>query len=398
MSASFTVRPSPPVPDVLAPRSSALRALAPDLSRGVMLLLIAMIHASVFRAAWGNGEGGGYAVTDPLDMIVSGFVTLFADDRGVALFAVLFGYGMAQLYQRATASGQEWPVVRSLLRRRGRWLVVIGLLHTVLLFFGDVLAVYGLIALAFAGALRFTGRRLLAHAFTWLAAGSLVYAMAIPMTYQMLAATTVTDPGAATPMSDLVYRLGWTLMLPWAFVNAVFPFLIGIWAARRRMLEEPERHKPFLRKVAVYGITGSVLGGLPYALLNVGLLEASPLLYIAFYWMNLVASFAGGFGYAAVVALVCVRIGQRRGPVVNALVATGQRSMTCYLLQSVAWLVLGAPYLVGLGNSMSDIAALGMGVAVWLSTVLLADAMARRGVRGPAETVYRRLTYGRARA
>ena len=39
-------------PTPLAPQASSLRALAPDLSRGFMLLLIAIVHASVFRAAW----------------------------------------------------------------------------------------------------------------------------------------------------------------------------------------------------------------------------------------------------------------------------------------------------------------------------------------------------------
>ena len=343
-----------PRPEGLGPRPTALRALAPDLSRGIMLLLIALVHASVFRAAGGSG---GYAAPDTLDVLVSGFVTLFADDRGFALFALLFGYGVTQLYQRGIADGREWPVVRALLRRRGRWLVVIGLLHTVLLFFGDMLAVYGLIALAFAGALRFTGRRLLGHAFAWFAGGTLVYAIGIPMTYGILAAGV--DPTAGTPMSDLLFRLGWPLMMPFTFANAVFPFLIGIWAARRRLLEEPERHQPFLRRAAGYGVAVSVVFGLPYVLINMGMLAASPMLYIGAYWVNLMASFAGGIGYAALVALLCVRIGQRRGPVVDALVATGQRSMTCYLVQSVAWLLLGAPYLLGLGSSMSNTAALG---------------------------------------
>lgn len=32
-------------------------------------------------------------------------------------------------------------------------------------------------------------------------------------------------------------------------------------------------------------------------------------------------------------------------------------------------------------------------VAVWLLTVVLADRMSRRGIRGPAETALRKLTY-----
>ncbi|MCT2585813.1 DUF418 domain-containing protein [Actinophytocola gossypii] len=393
MTDNLTVRPS--VPGSLAPRASSLRALAPDLSRGFMLLLIAIVHASVFRSAW---SGSGFSASDPVDLAVSGLTTLLADDRGFALFAVLFGYGVAQLYHRGTADGQEWPVLRVLLRRRGLWLVVIGLAHTVLLFFGDMLAVYGLIVLAFAGALRWAGRRLLAHAFAWLAGGTLVYAFGLPMIYQLLIGWNSVAPGEATVLSDLQYRLGWPLMMPLAFANAVFPFLIGVWAARRRVLDEPERNRKLLRAVAGYGVTISVLAGLPYALLSVGMWQASPMTYTGVYWVNLMSSYAGGFGYAAVFALIAIRIGQRRGPVVGALVATGQRSMTCYLLQSVAWMVLSAPYLLGLQNSMSNIAAAGMGVGVWLVTVLMADAMARRGIRGPAETFYRRMTYGRTRA
>jgi uncharacterized protein len=395
MSETQTARP--PL-DGMGPRAVNARSLAPDLARGFMLLLIAMVHASVFRAAWGDGEGGGYSVTDPIDVGVSMFITIFADDRGFALFACLFGYGLGQIYQRATAEGREWPVIRSLLRRRGRWLVVIGLLHTVLLFFGDMLAVYGLVTLMFAGALTLSGRKLVARAFYWLAGGTLVYAMAVPMIYQLLSGGGESDPSAATPMSDLVYRLGWPLMMPFAIATTVFPFMIGIWASRRRVLDEPENHQRFLRKVAVYGIATTAVLGLPYALINVGIIEGNPMAYIGAYWVNLIGSFAGGFGYAAAVALICVRIGQRRGTIVNALVATGQRSMTCYLLQSLAWMVLGAPYLIGLGNSMSDLGALGMGVAVYLVTVVLSDIMRRRGMRGPAEIVYRRLTYGRKAA
>lgn len=389
-----TLRP-PQSPTGMGPRAITARALAPDLSRGIMLLLIAIVHASVFRSAWGAGEGGGYGVSDPLDVAVTMFITLFADDRGFALFAGLFGYGVAQVYQRSVSEGREWPVVRALLRRRGRWLIVIGLLHTVLLAFGDILAVYGLVALLFAGALNLTGRKLISRAFAWLAGGTLVYAMGVPMMFQMLTGGGDTDPSAATPLSDLTYRLGWPLMIPFAVCTTVFPFMIGIWAARRRLLEEPANHQRFLRKVAVWGITGTAVLGLPYALINSGVVEGSPMGYIGAYWVNLIAGYAGGFGYAAVIALVCVRIGQRRGPVVNALVAMGQRSMTFYLLQSVAWLVLGAPYLLGLGNTMSDLAALGMGVAVWVATVFLADYMRRKDMRGPTEVVYRRLTYGR---
>jgi len=106
----------------------------------------------------------------------------------------------------------------------------------------------------------------------------------------------------------------------------------------------------------------------------------------------------GGLGYAALIGLLAVRVGERRGPVVTAISACGQRSMTCYLLQSVAWLGLFAPYTLNLGRHMGVAGTVSAGVIVWVCSVLTADALRRRNRRGPAETALRRLTYGPSRA
>jgi hypothetical protein len=42
---------------------------------------------------------------------------------------------------------------------------------------------------------------------------------------------------------------------------------LGAWAARRRLLDEPERHRSLLVRTAVAGIAAAVLLGLPMALL-----------------------------------------------------------------------------------------------------------------------------------
>lgn len=394
-----TVNPPPGTPPptlgAMAPQPTALRSLAPDLSRGVMLLLIAIVHAQVFRVAWANGDGSSFALAGTMDVIVTWFMTIVFEDRGFALFAMLFGYGLTQLYLRRTKEGREWPVIRGLIRRRGRWLIVFGVGHTVLLAFGDILSVYGLVALMFAGVLRYSGRKLLAHAFGWLVVGTFVYAVGLSFVFGMLSGDGGTAPADPTYLTDMAGRLAWPVMIPLMIASGMFPFLVGIWAARKRMLDRPEEHRPFLRQVAAWGIAGGLLGGVPYVLTTTGVWAPSAVVGTGVYWLNTLASYAGGFGYAAAIALVAIRIGDRRGPVTGALVATGQRSMTCYLLQSVAWLVLAPAYMFGLGHTMSDIATVGTGVAVWLVTVVLCDLMERRGIRGPAEDALRRLTYGR---
>jgi uncharacterized membrane protein YeiB len=76
------------------------------------------------------------------------------------------------------------------------------------------------------------------------------------------------------------------------------------------------------------------------------------------------------------------------------LVALGRRSLSGYLAQSVAWLLLLAPFTLDLGHRSPSPLLTGIGVAVlvWLATAWAADRLGERP--GPAEKVLRRLTYG----
>jgi uncharacterized membrane protein YeiB len=150
--------------------------------------------------------------------------------------------------------------------------------------------------------------------------------------------------------------------------------------------------------VAFAGIGLGVLGGIPTALINVEVWQPGETVSLCVSWLHLITGYAGGFGYAAAIALISRRFGERSGspagPVVTALAATGQRSMTSYLLQSLAWAILIPPYALGLGPNLTDAQAVGIGIGVWLVTVLLAELQRRAGFRqGPAEWLLRRMTY-----
>lgn len=379
-------------PSSLAPGAvpAARRSLAPDLARGLMLLVIATVHAHMFRIAVGGNAG--YSLDGPLDTAATAAMALFAENRGYPMFAALFGYGLARIALRRAAEGRPWPWVRRLLRRRGRWMVAIGLAHGILIFFGDIIAVYGLLALVFAGVMRWSDRRLLATAFAWGSVGTLVYSAV-----NGLAMDAAADGGTvASPVEYLLMRVVMLpFFLPLLIIISVFPFMAGVWAARRRLLEEPGRHRAFLTRLAAIGIPAAVVGGVPYMLVNIEVWQPAAPVGAGVFWLHMLVGYAGGFGYAALVALIALKAGDGRGPVVAALAATGQRSMTCYLLQSVAWLALMPAYTLGLAAELGDAAAVGIGAAVWLATVVLADLMRRAGFeQGPAEWFLRRMTYG----
>ena len=83
---------------------------------------------------------------------------------------------------------------------------------------------------------------------------------------------------------------------------------------------------------------------------------------------------------------------------IAALRACGQRSLSCYLAQSVAFVALLPAWTLGLGQQARPGQLALVGFGAWLVILLVAAESGRRGYRGPAETLLRRLTYGPRRA
>jgi uncharacterized protein len=372
-------RSEPPV----VPR---VRALAPDLARGTMLAVIALAHSQVLARPFLG------AVPEPgpaLDTAVQTVLTLFVDSRGYPMFAALFGYGMVQIL-RSREPVLGWDGACRVLRRRSGWLVVFGCCHVLLLFPGDILASYGVLALLLVGALRWPDSRLFAVAGALAVLGALVFGtvLALPAPEGV--------PEAVDPLMSAVYRVvSFPLVMPMNAVMAAAPVLIGIWAGRRRLLDDPERHRRLLARVAAAGITIAALGAVPYAFVTTGLWHPGAGVLVALGTLHTAVGYAGGLGYAALVGVVAARLSRRAapGPVTSALAACGQRSMTCYLAQSLAWLLLLEPYLAGLGGRIGVAAAAAVGLGVWLVTVVAADLLRRAGRPGPFEALLRRLAY-----
>ena len=374
------------------------RSLAPDLARGAMLLLIALANSHIYLHGHEIGVRAYPVPETAADRVVILLQMTLVDGRAFPMFAALFGYGIVQLMRRQTAGGVDALGARRLVRRRGWWMILVGFLHASLLFSGDIVGAYGLLAVVLAGLLVRAGdRKLLVLAAVWtvplLAFGAL-QGLPVPD------GTTSLLPSMATsaPLAAAGFRLAeWVfLTLLLALFTLILALLLGMWAARRRLLDDPEQHRPFLVRTAVGGLALAVAGGLPMALQAAGLSPAPT-------WvtgmvtgaLHAVTGFAGGVGYAAVAGLIAIRVGDRPGPVVTALAACGQRSLTCYLLQSVVFVAVLAAYGGGLGDRLGVAVTALLAVVTWAVIVLIAEAMRRRGLRGPAEVVLRRLTYGR---
>jgi uncharacterized protein len=375
------------------------RSLAPDLARGAMLLLIALANSHIYLHGHEIGVRAYPVPETAADRVVILLQMTLVDGRAFPMFAALFGYGIVQLMRRQAAGGVDAVGARRLVRRRGWWMILIGFLHASLLFSGDIVGAYGLLAVVLAGLLVRAGdRKLLVLAAVWtvplLAFGAL-QGLPVPD------GTTSLLPSMATsaPLVAAGFRLAeWVfLTLLLALFTLIPALLLGVWAARRRLLDDPGRHRSFLVRTAVGGLALAVAGGLPMALQAAGFAPAPTLVTgMVTGALHAVTGFAGGVGYAAVAGLIAIGVRDRPGAVVTALAACGQRSLTCYLLQSVVFVAVLAAYGGGLGDRLGVAVTALLAVVTWAVIVLIAEAMRRRGHRGPAEVVLRRLTYGRS--
>ncbi|MDQ4092759.1 MAG: DUF418 domain-containing protein [Actinomycetota bacterium] len=379
------------------------RSLAPDLARGAMLLLIALANAHLYLYGRPIGVRGYPIPESTAERLIVLVQMAFVDGRAYPMFAFLFGYGIVQLWRRDISKGVNEVVVRKVVRRRGWWMMLFGFLHALLLFSGDIIGSYGMLAVVLAGLLiRARAERLLIIAGVWtvpiMAFGALQTLPAPEGSKSFLPSMSITDPLAAAAIRAIEWIQLTVVLSVFSLVPAL---LVGVWAARRRLLDEPERHRPLLIRVAVLGVGLAAVGGLPMALMAASWwpepsMPATALSGVA----HALTGYAGGVGYAAIAGLIAIRVRDRSrdrpGPVITALAACGQRSMTCYLLQSVVFVAVLAAYGGGLGNRLGLVEIAVLATVTWALILLLAEWMSRRGYRGPAEVLLRRLTYGRS--
>ncbi|PRX96837.1 DUF418 domain-containing protein [Allonocardiopsis opalescens] len=386
------------------------RAIAPDLARGLMLLLIALANVPWFLYGEPTSATSAHrADATGLDAVWQTIAIIAIDSRSYPLFAFLFGYGIWQLYTRQQAAGLDERSARRLLQLRHALLLAFGAVHAALLWFGDVLGAYGLIGLITAWLfLRRTNRTLI----VWIAVLSAVSAVLgvllmvggalIPPEIAAMTTTTTPNPNdiESYPASILPRLQFWLLLVfGQGVLGLIVPIavLLAFVCARHRVLENPEAHRRLLVRTAAIGIPVGWLGGVPSVLIQHGLWDVPS-------WTPLVLSGLAGLfaalGYAAVFALIAARFAADRspGPVVRGLTAIGKRSLSCYLLQSVLFAPLLCAWGLGLGGVLSQWQAALVAVAVWLASMVFAVVLERSGRRGPAEWLLRTLAYRGRRA
>lgn len=399
-----------------APAARASRAFAPDIARGLMLLAVMIANTTFYIT--GREPGLLMRPTDPgpADRVVDVLSALFIDNRAYPMFAFLFAYGVHQIVSRQAARGVPWRRTAWLLTKRDAWLLGIGVLHTVLLFPGDIITSYALCGFVLILLVRAPGWALwsiFAFSFLWNALVSTADALSVSglLSEQELDAqldSLTASVEAPTASAGLLARIE---LLPLSLLNQPFfvpallaPMSLGLLLARRSVLERPWERPRLVATLGWTGLACAVLGGAPLAWGLAFGFEPSPMWLLASSLSNATGVLAG-VGWPCLIALALARLQRRHdvdpsarpGPAGRALQALGKRSMSGYLAQSVFSVLLFPAYSLDLGSRLGTFGMTAAGVGVWLLTLSGAVLLERADRPGPMEWLLRRLVYGRPR-
>ena len=399
--------------------SRSLRYPAPDVARGFMLLLIALANVGF----WVTGPEGRAPST--ADRTWAFIRALFIDQRAYPLFALLFGFGLATMVNRRMASGidaycqqltgglrapsaaeldqaQEQAAIdaRRLVRRRGLWMVLFGLIHGAF-FPSEIIGTYGIVAVVFAGwfAHKHHKRQLAVCALVLL---SQFVPVVLAMLFGPGGEAAASGAAAAAPTGageSMASALPWfvTNVFGWFFtaLSAAFTTMIlpaaflGARLADTDLIAHPERHRGLLTVAGIGGLALGALGALHQLL--VPLTSAQP--WAADSALIMVLGLAGGCGWLAVLALYAggPTADNRLTGLKRLLSNVGRRSMTAYLSQTAmfAGIFVIAPRLTGRSVSPGLVASAAVAVMVWLTTVVLCAVLERLGMPGPFEVLLR---------
>lgn len=322
-----------------------------------------------------------------------------------SLFSFLFGLGFALQLRRAQALG---ATAMPMVRRRMAWLLVFGLAHGLLLWIGDILAVYAVFGFALFWFGGLSQRALLGWALFFLALPVLIYPVLLMLhTGDPLAGDPATSPVgravhaiASGSYLDVVrgnvdfYPSGWLRRIVRLTLPRIFGmFLLGVWAARIGLPAMRDAQQPMLRRWLLLGL----LLGIPLNIAYAALGSSDATLPASLKGLYVTGLASLGIPLLCLSYVAAFALFWRRSRPGNLLVAAGRTALSHYLGQSVVCVTLFYGFGWGLFDRVSYGVSLLIAIAVFILLAWLGRLWLQRFPQGPMEAIWRRLSYGDAR-
>ncbi|MGH9861096.1 MAG: DUF418 domain-containing protein [Candidatus Acidiferrales bacterium] len=391
----------------IAPVAPAERIELLDVLRGFALfgvlianLLWVVTYESVTR------EQMAALPTAAIDRVTSYLVHFFIDWKFYTLFSFLFGLGFSVQMSRAAERGGD---ARRTYLRRLAILLVFGLAHAFLLWYGDILSIYALLGFLLFFCRRISTRKLLVlSALLILLPQTLLRTLPyIAGSGQVSAAEQTAEEAEERALREHRFRVytygaypevvrehvafyfsGWGLLL--YFNTAILgKFLLGMLAGRLRLFHDPERHRQFFRKLLWWGLAVGVVGNsvfvLHESLSRNTAMDDSAASILATLWIVDLGLVGLAAFYAAAIALLFQRPAWRAR--LALLAPLGRMALTNYLAHSLIYAFLFYGYGIGLGllGKVGAAACALLGFLVYTAQIIVSRWWLSRFAFGPME-------------
>ncbi|HRF60982.1 MAG TPA: DUF418 domain-containing protein [Fimbriimonadaceae bacterium] len=379
--------------------SNRIKAL--DLLRGIAILGILLANIKIFASPVASELV--MFVPASQDTWLDAVLAVVVTGKFRSMLAILFGVGIFLQYRKRSQTPGNWPA--GYFKRAG-YLCLIGFVHAILIWWGDILFLYSLLAFATCLLASLSSKVLwwiigALGTFTLLLSGFVVLVTTFaPGTSEapegLMAMFTAKNEIAVhahgTWLEQLQFRgvmfvlnaLSATMMVP-----LILPlFVLGLLVGRDDVLRAPSRH-PRWRNLCLWIGFGV---GLPLNLLA--------LFAFARGWL-FEFTLMQEFVLAPILALGYLMLGAiwaesgKLSAIASALAKVGQVALTSYLMQSVLATFVFYSWGLGLFGHVSTAQSLGVVAAIWTANIIFAQLWLAKFDIGPVEWVWRSLTEGR---
>lgn len=394
----------------LSPTQANERSLILDTLRGFAILGIALAnYPELSLYTFLPTERAAELPASGCDRALRFLLYTFVDGKFYTIFSLLFGVGFSIILQNITRKGGR---AIPLFLRRMSLLALLGILHLMLLWSGDILLLYALLGMLLPLFHRFSDRTLLTTAGALLllpvAADALCEltqlhpaAPLVHLQQQLCTHYGITDFATWLHSAD-TYNHILTFLLQGAIVRAqefidghralkvLGLFLIGYCIGRHHLYARLAEHRHTLKRIALISGAAGLLFSPLFAWSSMHNHPWGLTLHSLLYTLSV---YPLAFAYTAGICLSYLRWGPSAP--LRWLAAPGRMALTNYISQSLAGVLLFYGIGCGLGASLPLWAVELIALLIFITQLLLSLAWLHLFRYGPLEWVWRLLTYGR---